>query len=228
LIFHTEIPSSLNEREGFSDLTWSFIRGALTLVNIESRHLEVSVKGVDENRNMDRNLLVETKEFGCYADGIGLYKGEQVYLAESSLIYQAKAEKRLQDCYKILRAMKESWISQIRSLIREGLPPKDLAIFGSTSFKTETRFYKMDMAGIFRVYEINRMVIPTTRSDFGERMKACMFCCLEFALLLKNETENRRNLPEITNIQKIIMAELSKNFPSNISPPKPKRQKSEL
>ncbi|KAF9103827.1 hypothetical protein BGX27_010368, partial [Mortierella sp. AM989] len=67
--------------------------------------------------------------------------------------------------------------------------PKDLAVFGSTSFNTETRFYKMDIAGVFRVYEFNRMVIPTTRSGFGERMKACMLCCLEFALLLKSEPE---------------------------------------
>ncbi|KAF9999524.1 hypothetical protein BGZ80_006554, partial [Entomortierella chlamydospora] len=49
--FHNRIPQDLNEREAFVSFAWCFIRGALTMMNIESRSLEVLITGVEERKN---------------------------------------------------------------------------------------------------------------------------------------------------------------------------------
>ncbi|KAG0323620.1 hypothetical protein BGZ99_002675 [Dissophora globulifera] len=225
----SEVPSVINEREGFADLTWTFIRGALALAGIESRHFEVMVIGVDERKNADRNLLVETKEHAYLADGVGLHRGHQLYLAESALLHSPRAEKRLQDCYKVMRAMKDSWVSQMRSTIREGRPPESFSVFGSTSFRDETRFYQMDVVGVFRVFEVNGMVVPISKADFGMKMEACMLCCLEFALLLKQEISARSTIAPTTFKEKRLMLEDCRSIPGNQTvPPKQKKQKNTI
>ncbi|KAG0286046.1 hypothetical protein BGZ97_007569, partial [Linnemannia gamsii] len=89
--FHSEIPKDLNEREGFTDLTWSFIRGALTMNKIESRHLEVLVTGVQDRKNHDRDPFFDTMEVGQYCDGLAFSGRDQIFLAEASQIYNTKA-----------------------------------------------------------------------------------------------------------------------------------------
>src|SRR5690554_2398760 len=102
--FHDQVPIDVNEREAFTNLTWSFIQGALTMTKIESRSLEVLITGVSQRKNQDKDLLQENKEIGQYAGGITFSGGNQVYLAEASAIHQPKAEKLHQDEYKVARA----------------------------------------------------------------------------------------------------------------------------
>lgn len=71
--FHNRIPESINEREGFADLIRFFIRGALTLAGIESRYSEVFINGMDDRKNISKNLLIETKDRGEFCDGLAFY-----------------------------------------------------------------------------------------------------------------------------------------------------------
>ncbi|KAG0247445.1 hypothetical protein BG011_001470, partial [Mortierella polycephala] len=95
------VPIESNEREAFTNLTWSFVRGALTMPKIESRSLEVLITGVSQRKNQNKDLLQGNKEIGQYADGITFFGESQVYLAEASAIHQPKAEKLQQDEYKM-------------------------------------------------------------------------------------------------------------------------------
>ncbi|KAK3805239.1 MAG: hypothetical protein JOS17DRAFT_781434 [Linnemannia elongata] len=147
LKFSDEVPRNINEREGFGDLTWPFIRGALTLADIPSRCFEIPVVGTKERKNHGRDLSVETEEQASMADGVALFGDHQIYLAEASLIYEPKLDKQIKDKFKMARCMRDSWNSQIRSIAREAMPPTGLSVFGSTSFGDETKFYAMDFAG---------------------------------------------------------------------------------
>ncbi|KAF9916846.1 hypothetical protein FBU30_001139 [Linnemannia zychae] len=149
--FHSEIPKDLNEREGFTDLTWSFIRGALTLNKIESRHLEVLVTGVQDRKNHNRNPFFDTTEVGQCCGSLALSGKDQIYLAETSRIQNVKADKRYQDQYKLVRELRDSWLSQMKSICQEAVPPCAFAVFGSCTYKDETKMFQFDFQGTFRL-----------------------------------------------------------------------------
>ncbi|KAI7832358.1 hypothetical protein BC939DRAFT_498441 [Gamsiella multidivaricata] len=143
------IPKDVNERGGFGDFTWSFIRGALTLVRIESRHFESPVTGIKDRKNFGRDPLVDAEEQAHMADGVAFVRTHQLYLAEATLVYDGKAEKRCKDVFKLTRDMRDSWIAQVRSISRDAIPPRGLTVFGSTSFEDQNKFYAMDFSGTF-------------------------------------------------------------------------------
>ncbi|KAF9946129.1 hypothetical protein BGZ72_000659, partial [Mortierella alpina] len=111
-----------------------------------------NLKGImeRERKNHGRDLFVEIEEQALMADGVALFGDHQIYLAETSLIYDPKLEKQVKDKFKLFRCMRDSWNSQIRSIAREAMPPTGLSVFGSTSFGDETKFYAMDFAGTYR------------------------------------------------------------------------------
>ncbi|KAG9063135.1 hypothetical protein KI688_004735 [Linnemannia hyalina] len=188
------VSRNLNEREGFGDLTWPFIRGALTLVGIRSRCYEIPVAGTKERKNYGRDLSAETEEQASMADGVALFEDHQIYIAEASLIHEPKQDKEFKDKFKVVRCMRDSWNCQIRSIARESVPSKDLSVFGSTSFEDETKFYAMDFIGTYRLREVGRMLVPLRKSHFATRMETCVKTCLKFALDLEEETIRRTHL----------------------------------
>ncbi|KAF8924077.1 hypothetical protein BGZ58_002188 [Dissophora ornata] len=194
LKFSDQVPRNINEREGFGDLTWPFIRGALTLANIPSRCFEIPVAGTKERKNFGRDLLVQTEEQALMADGVALFRDHQIYLAEASLIYEPKLDKEVKDKFKVVRCMRDSWNSQIKSITREAVPPLGLTVFGSTSFGDETKFYAMDFVGTYRLKQVGRMLVPLDKAHFASRMEICVRNCLRFALELQEEVERRTHL----------------------------------
>ncbi|KAF9173920.1 hypothetical protein BGX21_011263 [Mortierella sp. AD011] len=198
LKFGSEVPDSMNERERFYDLTWTFIRGALTLAGIGSRCFEVQLTGIGEEMDTCEDYFGASDEQKFMADGSESHNDDQIYIAEAKQTYTPEEEKYLQGCPKVKRYMRDSWVSQIKSISREGLPPRGLSIFGSTSIRNETVFYKMDFAGVFRIRTVNNMMIPSTTTDFTKEMVNSMTCCLEFALLLKDEIKSRASIERAT------------------------------
>ncbi|KAG0100186.1 hypothetical protein BGZ93_003652 [Podila epicladia] len=195
--FHNNVPSDINEREGFGSFTWTIIRGALTLAGIESRQFEIPITAVDIRKNSSRDLLVEQKHQAHNADGVGMVGSAQIYLAEAAKINNAAAEKKLSDMFKLKRDMRDSWVAQMRFICREVSPPSRLAVFGSVSFEDETKFYAMDFSGVFRLHQINSMIIPLEKARFARGMKSCMTSCLEFVLHLQAEMDRRKNVHEL-------------------------------
>ncbi|KAF9947465.1 hypothetical protein BGZ72_010531 [Mortierella alpina] len=190
--FHEEIPENIGEREGFSGLTWSFLQTPLTMYSIESRYLEVLITAVEARKNQDRDPLLNIKETGQYADAVALHNNHQLLLPEASLVHSPKLDKRRQDEFKLARAMRDSWISQVRSISSLAVPPRGLAVFGSLSFKDETKFMRMDFRGVFRLQQFDLFIIPLAKKDFGYKMRAAVISCLELAARLQQEIEQRR------------------------------------
>ncbi|KAF9353131.1 hypothetical protein BGX26_009085 [Mortierella sp. AD094] len=213
LKFSSEVPDNMNERERFYDLTWTFIRGALTLADISSRCFEVRLTGIGEGKDAYEDFLGTSEEQRFMADGVESHNDDQIYIAEAKQTYTPEEEKYLQGCFKVKRSMRDSWVSQIKAISREGLPPRGLSIFGSTSIRNETAFYKMDFAGVFRIHTLNSMMIPSTGTDFAKEMVNSMTCCLEFALLLKDEIKSRVSIERATFKERQMFLKSSQMIP---------------
>ncbi|ORZ07749.1 hypothetical protein BCR41DRAFT_388817 [Lobosporangium transversale] len=224
--FHSMIPGDLNEREGFTDLTWGFIRGALTLTGIESRHLEVQTTGVQERKNVDKDPLSDILEPGQYSDGLAFSGDNQIYLAETSLVRNPKAEKRRQDEFKLARGMRDSWVSQIRSICRESTPPRNFSVFGSATYKDETRLWQMDFQGVFRLRQFDSFLIPLEKKEFGRRMEMAVCVCLQLAARIEMEIESRANtIPASYDQRNLLSNALQKIFTTSTTPKKQRKRK---
>ncbi|KAF9294002.1 hypothetical protein BGZ74_011461 [Mortierella antarctica] len=189
--FRDEIPNDINEREGFG-ITTSFIRTAQTMYKVESRYQEVLITGVEERKNRNKDPRFEAKEAGRYADGVALDNSHQILISEAALIRRAKSEKRMEDEYKLLRAMRDSWMSQVRSICTESKPPQGIAVYGTASFMDETRLFRMDYQGAFRVQQFDAFFIPLRKKEFGTKMKEATLSCLRLGARLDQEIAYRR------------------------------------
>jgi len=135
-------------------------------------------------------------------------------------IYGATMDKKEDDALKTKRAIRDSWVLQMRQVCETSKPTTPLMVFGSTSHQSNTRFYVMDIVGCIRVSSIATMVIPVDGGDFADRMRACMTTCLKFALAISTEIENRKKATFITKEdEKETLRELSHMIPeTSVSP----------
>ncbi|KAF9280633.1 hypothetical protein BGZ68_007115 [Mortierella alpina] len=195
--FGPTIPSHLNEREAFVDCTWSFIRGAFTAAGIQTRMLEVAISGSKERKTQVKSRG-ERLEVARKADGVGMHDQHQIYIAESALIYGATQDKMDEDCWKSKRALRDSWVSQIKAISQDAHPRTGMSVFGSTSHNRQTQFFAMDYKGVFRVRTLTSMTMPVQADSFAAGMQQCILACLEFVLHVLDETERRNLAKKIT------------------------------
>ncbi|KAG0269048.1 hypothetical protein DFQ27_004980 [Actinomortierella ambigua] len=113
----------------------------------------------------NKDCKAEAKQMGVRqstarkADGVGLYQDQQIYVAEAAKLYKATLDKKDGDAWKVKRAMRDGWVSQLRRVCETHRPTK-LTVFDSTSHRDTTKFYSMDFAGCFRVSPVSSMVVP--------------------------------------------------------------------
>ncbi|KAG0274919.1 hypothetical protein BGZ95_009339, partial [Linnemannia exigua] len=161
--FYDTVPTSINERQGFEDLMWSFIRGAMTMTGLETRYLEILITGVQERKNW------------------------------ASSIHNAKAEKLRQDEFKLSRAMKDSWVSQVKATSKHSIPRRGIAVFGSSTFNDETKFWRLDFCGVFRLVHFDTFFIPLKKSEFGRKAKEAILRSLILAIRIRSEVSARED-----------------------------------
>ena len=130
---------------------------------------------------------------GQFADGAGFSGANQIYLAEAALLHGPRPEKLKEDEYKLVRAMRDSWISQLKDTCREYVPCRAMTVFGSSSYKDETKFWLLDFKGVFRLFHFDSFLIPLTKKDFGRKMKAAVLSCIELAVRVEMEVEKRES-----------------------------------
>ena len=165
-------------------------------------------------------------EQGQFCDGVGFCGSDQIFLAESSQLHHPKAEKQFQDEYKLIRALRDSWISQIKSTCREAVPPRDFAVFGACTFKEQTKFVMMDFRGVFRLCQFDMFVIPLEKKEFGRRMHMAVLACLRLEYRIQQEISRRRLATLATFEKQQEMSEaIRKTSITSSTPTKPKKVK---
>lgn len=217
----------MNEREAFSSFAWTFIRGALTMTKIETRSLEVLIIGVEERKNQNLDHRHDVKQIGQFVDGVGFSGTNQIYLAEASTLHQPKAEKLKEDEYKLVRAMRDSWISQLRAICRESIPCRSMTVFGSSTYKDETKLWLLDFKGVFRLIQFDAFLIPLKKQDFGRKAKAVAQSCIELALRIETELQKREaEAVPASYRERLELSETIRGIPTTtLTPEKPRKRK---
>lgn len=161
------------------------------MTGVETQYLEVLISGVLERKNLEKDVLTEAKQPGQYADGVAIWGGSQIFLLEASTIHSPKAEKLRRDEFKLARAMRDSWVSQVRVTCKHSVPLSGIAVFGSSTFKDETKLWRLDFRGVFRFVHFDSFFIPLKKSEFGKKAKVSILRCLELAMRVKAEVDAR-------------------------------------
>ncbi|CAO3566174.1 unnamed protein product [Mortierella alpina] len=187
--YHGLVPDSINEREGWGNITWPIISGALDVFDVETRSFEVEIEGNGITRHFKENGV----QCKIQADGVGLLGLTQVYVAEASQLLKAEAEKEREDFQKVVRAMGDLAIDHMETTVVTSPPPKTSVVYGSQSFKNRTRFFAMDVTPEFQLKLLDEeMVVPVTKAKFTSMMPACLRTALNFARAVSDETKKRR------------------------------------
>ncbi|KAG0296026.1 hypothetical protein BGZ98_001132, partial [Dissophora globulifera] len=153
--FRSEVPEDINEREGFVGLTWMFLQTPPKMYNVKSRYLEVIIHGVVERKNQGRNLLLASQESGQLADAVAIHNNQHLLLVEAAQLHDPCMRKRCLDEFKLTRAMRDTWISQVRSISNLSVPTRGLAVYGCASFKGVTKMLRLDYHGMFRLQQFD-------------------------------------------------------------------------
>ncbi|KAI1313035.1 hypothetical protein EDD11_002740 [Mortierella claussenii] len=223
--FRSEVPEDINEREGFAGLTWVFLQTSLTMYDVESRYLEVFIKATDDRKNQEKNLLLETKEPGQFADAVATFNDQQLLLVEAAHLHNPEMKKRRLDEFKLVRAMRDCWIRQVRITSNINVPHRGLAVYGCASFKDEVKLLRLDYRGVFRLQQFDFFVIPLRKHDFGVKMRSAVVSCLQLAarvheeIVCRNKIQGTSTLDYYTRVSladAVRMIEKTTSSPSHI------------
>jgi hypothetical protein len=140
---------------------------------------------------LETHNLMEAKLVGQLDDGVTIWGGNQLYLSEASSIHGATADKLNQDEFKLARAMKDSWVSQVKALSKYSIPRRGMAVYGSSTFNDETKFWRLDFCGVFRLVQFDAFFVPLNKVEFGMKAKDAILRCLLLATRIKTEVSER-------------------------------------
>jgi hypothetical protein len=163
----------------------------MTMTELETQYLEVLITGVQERKNWARDDFTEAKQTGQFADGVITWEGSQLCLSEASTLHDAKTEKLARDEYKLARALKDSWVNQVRTTSKQSIPRRGIAVYGSSTFNDESKFWRLDFCGIFRLVHFDTFFVPLNKGEFGTKAKNAILRSLTLAMHIKAEVSAR-------------------------------------
>ncbi|KAF8933202.1 hypothetical protein BGZ58_006507 [Dissophora ornata] len=160
--------------------------------------IEIAIIGTGERRNASMDPTDKMKK--CKrADITGNdTRGNQVFLAECSMLYEKDIRKKREDRRKLARSMKDSWDSAAKKLAESHLPHDDLSVFGLQFFDEKLTFLKLDYRAHYRLWQVDTSNLPTQTSNFHERAAICCKTALMFARAVAEEVRQRKELPALS------------------------------
>ncbi|KAF9563173.1 hypothetical protein EC968_004981 [Mortierella alpina] len=218
----SDIPKT-SERQVTFDLLSPFIRGALQVFDVESDLGEIAIIGTGERRNANRDLADKLDK--CKrADITGKdTRGNQVFLGECSMLYEKDVRKKVEDRWKLVRSMKDSWDSAIKKFAESHRPHGTFSTFGLQFFDQKLTFLKLDYRGHYRVWQVDSCDLPVQTSDFYEKADICCRSTLRFARAVAEEIRQRKKLPALSPCDVLLLRRAANKLtPTTMSPDKKK------
>ncbi|KAF9917438.1 hypothetical protein FBU30_000748, partial [Linnemannia zychae] len=181
----------------------------MTMNGLEMQHLEILITGVQECKNWARDDLTEAKQMGQFADGIITWGGSQLCLSEASTVHNAKVEKLRLDEFKLARALRDSWVSQVKATSKYSIPHRGISVYGSSTFNDEIKFWRLDFCGVFRLVHFDTFFVPLKKSEFGTKAKEAILWSLTLGMRIKAEVSAReKDARPIDHEERELMQEM--------------------
>ncbi|KAF9197862.1 hypothetical protein BGZ49_001522 [Haplosporangium sp. Z 27] len=116
-------------------------------------------------------------------------------------------------------------------MCRDSIPCRGMIIFGSSSYKDETKIWRMDFRGMFQLFQIDSFLIPQDTNGFGESMKSLALSCIELAIQIQGELQRRESEKVPASFRRRVelgsaLQEIQSTS-TTATPEKPKKRKSE-
>jgi hypothetical protein len=89
--------------------------------------------------------------------------------------------------FKLARALKDYWVSQVKATSKHSVPRRGIAVFGSSTFNDETKFWRLDFCGVFRLVHFDTFFTPLKKSEFGTKAKEAILRSLALGMRIKAE-----------------------------------------
>ncbi|KAF9945066.1 hypothetical protein BGZ70_004083 [Mortierella alpina] len=207
-----KFPDKISEREGWGNITWPIISGALDILDIDTRSFEVMVKG----NEITRHFKAIGDKCSIMADGVGISGSSQIYVAEASQLLKADFSKKEDDYQKLMRAMGDLAIEHRKTKVASPSPTAS-TVYGSQSYKDRTRFFAMDATTSIPLRQLDlMMIVPLTEADFPRMLPNCLRVALRFAWIISQEHKMRESMDEeakdSSNVPIVQAAETSLNL----------------
>ncbi|GJJ69646.1 hypothetical protein EMPS_01994 [Entomortierella parvispora] len=195
--FKIEIPRDMDEREHFKRLTWTFLQTPLTMCHVESRYYGSLIAGAEERENEGSGWPSEYHEAGRRAAAVAIHNYHHVLLVEAPEPQDSDMMSRRQHRWRLTKVMRDTWISQARSISTLNVPHRGLTVFGCSPSKDGTKLLQMDYHGIHRLKQFDQFTIPHRAEDFGFRMRCAVVSCLQLAARIEEEIKRRKETKEV-------------------------------
>ncbi|KAF8981260.1 hypothetical protein BGZ46_003068 [Entomortierella lignicola] len=193
----------MNERQFFSEIALPSFRQAFRQVGKDMELFEIKILGSQRRKNINRVPVIEKMTHAHQADAVVSHGGLQVVLFECASPDTKDTDKSFLDHYKLARDLKDTWIYNIETLIKNGRePPKGLSVYGVQVAGNRMELYSLDFKGCFRLQELAVITLPTRLDSFQMCFSNLVQTSFNFAKHVRNELNLWDSAPALLQAKK--------------------------
>ncbi|KAG0271692.1 hypothetical protein BGZ95_000461 [Linnemannia exigua] len=217
-----------NERQLFTDLIVAALDGPLAQHDLTLRLFEVPVKGNSWRKNVGRDPLSDKTVPARMADAVvESPTGLQLLIVETAhLDGRATTKKTASDRWKIARALRDTWLLNVREAISDEKKPSDVVVFGLQLFGIEAHLFALDFVGVHRLYHIGKAKIPVAESTLPVLMPRLLSLMSAAADQIKLKCDQYDKAEELTRKEQRLFSQILQRFnATSTTPPNPNKKK---
>ncbi|KAF9339852.1 hypothetical protein BGZ91_004444 [Linnemannia elongata] len=217
-----------NERQVFTDLIVAALDGPLSKNDLTLRLFEVPVKGNSWRKNVGRDPLSDKTVPGRMADAVvESPTGLQLLIVETAhLDGRATTKKAASDRWKIARALRDTWLLNVREAISDEKKPSNVVVFGLQLFGVEAHLLALDFVGTHRLYHVGKVKIPVSESALPVLLPRLLSLMSAAADQVKLKCTEYAEAQELSRKEQRLFAQVLQRFNATSStPPNPNKKK---
>ncbi|KAG0366078.1 hypothetical protein BGX24_003852 [Mortierella sp. AD032] len=199
-----------NERQLFSDLIIAALDGPLAQNDLTLRLFEVPVKGNNWRKNVRRDPLSDKTVPARMADAVVESPiGLQLLIVETAhLDGRATTKKAASDRWKIARALRDTWLLNVREAISDEKKPSDVVVSGLHLFGIEAHLFALDFVGVHRLYHIGKARIPDAESTLPVLLPRLLSLMSAAADQVKLKSDQYDEAEELTRKEQRLFSQI--------------------
>jgi len=110
----------------------------------------------------------------------------------------------------------------VKATSKHSIPRCGIAVYGSSTFNDETKFWRLDFCGVFRLLHFDTFFVPLKKSEFGKKAKEAILRSLTLAMRIKAEVSAREEeaKPVDHELREMLQEIVNSIQPTTLTPTK--------